>query len=713
MTDQDIIREFLVESAENLDQLDRDLVVLEKAPDDRRTLASVFRTIHTIKGTCGFFGFAKLEAVAHAGETLLSRLRDGLLRLTPEIATALLKMIDAVRAMLARIETDGAEGDGDYAALVARLTELQVNPGTAGVPPAHVHVAGDPPSVAAAVAGGTPAVPGKPPDASAADASIRVDVGVLDQLLNLVGELVLAKNHVAAFAADGPDPAARRAVQRLAHVTRDLQGQVLKTRMQPLATVWDRFPRVVRDLAAHLGKTVRLECDGGDTELDRGILEAIKDPLTHVVRNAVDHGIEKPDVRAARGKPAEGTVRLRAFQEGGQVVLEIRDDGGGISPARVKAKAVEKGLISTDRAARMTDHDATMLIFAPGFSTAEQVTTVSGRGVGMDVVKTNVERVGGSLDVQSTVGVGTTLRLRIPLTLAIVPALVVTGDGDRFAIPQVSLLEILRLDAAAGRGESLHGVPVFRHRDRLLPLVDLRTVLALNDTPPPADRNVVVLEAERRRFGLVVDSVLDAQEIVVKPLDEQLKALAVYGGATILGDGGVVLILDALGLAARAGVPVSSDEPTTEPVEEPADVQTLLVLGVGERRRVAVPMRHVVRLEEVPAAGVECAGGFPVMQHRGDIIPVVWVTDVLGEPPRPWPTGPVCVVIYRDGGRTVGLAADRVIDVVEAAVELHATAARPGVAGTAVLQGRVTELLDLPTALRLADPWAHLAAGAV
>ncbi len=741
-----IVREFLVESYENLDQLDRDLVVLEQEPQNRDRLASIFRTIHTIKGTCGFFDFGRLEAVAHAGENLLSKLRNGELVLNPEITTALLSMLDAVRAMLGCIEQTGKDGDSDYPDLVATLTRLQTEvppPPESPPPPAAPKNIGEvliqqgkakPEDVLDALrrqAEGDPLRVGeilveknvvkvqdvreamtvlkdaRPP---VADTNIRVDVGLLDRLMTLVGELVLARNQILQYTATQKDVTFLGTTQRLNLITTELQEGVMKTRMQPIGNVWNKFPRVVRDLAVTCGKQVRLEMEGQETDLDKTIIEAIKDPLTHIVRNSVDHGIESPAVRTATGKPAEGCLRLRAFHEGGQVNIEIADDGAGIDPERVKRKALERGLITPDRAARMTDREAHQLIFLPGFSTAEKITNVSGRGVGMDVVKTNIEKIGGTIDLQSQPGHGTKLKIKIPLTLAIIPALVVTCGGDRYAIPQVSLLELVRLDGEqARRGiEKVHGAPVYRLRGRLLPLVFLDRELRVS---PPADTdvlNIVVLQADDRQFGLVVDGICDTEEIVVKPLDQQLKNIPVFAGATIMGDGKVALILDVLGLAQSAGV-VSEvrdrvlGDVTARPHETADDSQALLLLGLGSSHRLAVPLSLVARLEEIPTGEVERADGQEVVQYRGQIMPLIRLADQLGGGADA-AADLLQVVVFTQNGRSVGLVVDRILDIVETSVRTLHPPRRAGVQGSAVIQDRVTDLLDVPGVIRAIDP---------
>ncbi|MFZ0199737.1 MAG: chemotaxis protein CheA [Candidatus Sulfotelmatobacter sp.] len=669
MSESGIVQDFLVESYENLDRLDRELVGLEKNPKDKDALAGVFRTIHTIKGTCGFLGFNKLEKVAHVGENLLTRLRDGQLTLNPERTTALLGMVDAVRQMLKEIESTGQDGEVDYAELRERLTCLQsAVAGDAGSAPAaealsapaHAESqAGEknaekldkastsPREPPAFMAGATPPAPAQSPAASrkkgdesarkptrgkiggvlvergavqpadialalqeqekgdrrrlgeilialglakaedvaaaqqildakqrdaAAPETIRVGVNLLDKLMTLVGELVLARNQLLQIASTVEDTRLQAVSQRMNLIATELQEEVMKTRMQPIGNIWAQFPRTVRDVALGCGKEVEIEMEGKETELDKTIIEAIKDPLTHLVRNSVDHGIELLEARLQVGKPRAGRLVLRAFHEGGQVNIEISDDGAGLSGDRIRKKSVERGVVTAEQAARLSEREVLNLIFLPGFSTAEKVTNVSGRGVGMDVVKTNVEKIGGLVDQQSTPRRGTTVRVKIPLTLAIIPALVVTCAGDRYAIPQVNLLELVRLetDHASTAIEMVHGVPVYRLRGRLLPLVYLSRELKLGDVAGHSGSrddavNIVVLQADDRQFGLVVDEINDSEEIVVKPLRKQLKTVKTFAGSSIMGDGKVALILDVLGLAQRASVVNETRErPVTE-----------------------------------------------------------------------------------------------------------------------------------------------------
>ncbi|HYK49642.1 MAG TPA: chemotaxis protein CheA [Terriglobales bacterium] len=752
MSDSDIIKDFVVESHENLDRLDRDLVGLEKNPKDTEALAGVFRTIHTIKGTCGFLGFNKLEIVAHAGENLLSRLREGQLTLNPEITTALLGMVDVVRQMLDSIENTGTEGERDDASIIATLTRLLQGPETAAnwsVPPPSIgeilmdragvsqetirravekQKKGDPRQLGEILVEEKVVRPADVAEAlrfqqlsrtpgGVVDRTIRVDVGLLDKVMNLVGELVLARNQILQFGAPLKDSGFLAASQRLNVITTELQEGVMKTRMQPIGTIWGHFPRTVRDVALACGKQVTIEMEGRDTELDKTIIEAIKDPMTHLVRNSVDHGIETPQKRMSSGKGPMGRLALRAFHEGGQVHIEISDDGAGLDLERIRQKAISKSLISAEQAGQLSEREITNLIFLPGFSTAELVTNVSGRGVGMDVVRTNIERIGGTVEVQSKLGAGTSVHMRIPLTLAIIPALIVTCGGDRYAIPQVSLLELVRLegDQVRTRIELVHGAPVHRLRGRLLPLVYLHRALHPEDEERVATNdviNIVVLQADHQQFGLVVDEIKDTEEIVVKPLSKQLKGVIAFAGATIMGDGKVALILDALGLAQSAHV-ISEKSPHAVKEKESADKeksgsnrQKLLLFQVGKNGRMAIPLSLVARLEVFAPSSVEISGQRQVVQYHGQIMPLVWVssatettTSVIGTN-----DAPLQVVVYAESGRSVGLVVERILDIVEDDLVIEQVTERIGILGSAVVQQRVTDLLDVQQVVRAAHP---------
>lgn len=745
---QEIINDFVVESYESLDQLDRDLVALEQNPSSHDLLGSIFRTIHTIKGTCGFLGFGKLEKVTHVGENLLSKLREGEIQIRPDITTGLLSLVDAVRHMLESIESSGSEGGEDFGELVAQLSglnETERAPITesiaanrsptsdANVPQERdsspdFSVGNDTAALEEQQLGTTEADRvssrgnsiGDTRSNALSDSTIRVDVALLDKLMTRVGELVLARNQILQFTSNIEDSGLQSTSQRLNLITTELQEGVMKTRMQPIGNVWSKFPRTVRDLAAICGKQVRIEMEGKETELDKTIIEAIKDPLTHLVRNTVDHGIEKAEDRVANGKPAEGCLLLRAYHEGGQVNIEIIDDGAGINLDRIKQKAIQRGIATAEQCARMAERDVAQLIFLPGFSTAEKISNVSGRGVGMDVVKTNIEKIGGTVDLQSKTGVGTTIKIKIPLTLAIIPALIVTADNDRYAIPQVNLLELVRLEGEQTRSaiEWIHGAPVYRLRGRLLPLVYLRRELKLaepvrEDASEPEATNIVVLRADERQFGLVVDRVIDTEEIVVKPLSKQMKCVPVYSGTTIMGDGKVALILDVLGLAHSAHVISQSHDrnrPDTNSASQDhkAKSQTLLVLGIGQSQRFALPISMVARLEKIDPSLIEQADHQEVVQYRGEILPLIRLANVLGiVASEPASEEQLQVIVYREKRRSVGLIVDRIIDVVDTALDTCRPSRHVGLTGTAVIQEHVTGLLDLPAIIREVDPHFH------
>jgi len=763
MSSNEILREFLLETHENLALLDADLLTLEQHPTEKHTLAQVFRTLHSVKGTAGFMGLVKLQAVAHASESLLSRLRGGELQFSPSIATALLQVVDAIGEILAQIEASGDEGDGDYAPLTAELERLRDTGDhgtTSSLPPisefptassvAQTPVPAEPDSttnfssplppiaVAAPVVPPAPRPPASSPVApvaappstveltpeavvethspSLADTSIRVDVNLLDNLMTLMGELVLARNQILQYSLLHEDGDFLSTVQKLNLLTTQLQASVMKTRMQPIGNVLGKFPRIVRDLALACGKQVHFEMEGQETELDKTLLEAIRDPLTHLVRNAVDHGIEPPDVRLARGKSAAGRLRVLASHEGGKVIVEISDDGGGIDVARVRDKAVQANLVTPEAASRMSRQELLQLIFLPGFSTAEQVTQFSGRGVGMDVVRTRIEKIGGTIDLESHAGQGTILRAKIPLTLAIIPALIIVSDGDRYAIPQVSLLELvwLQSDPAKPAIEWLHGVPVYRLRGTLLPLVFLNELLQLEaSTSAEQDVIIVVLQADERPFGLVVDGIRDTEEIVVKPLQKQLKGIPVFAGAAIMGDGRVALVLEVLNLAQRANVFSGTKsralpQQQRSPHASTAESESLLLFALDAGGQMAIPLSQVARLEEFPRTQLENLGRRQVVQYRGELLPLIDVSRAIDrlqiDPPQRGDRSKrmgatVPVIVYTHATDPVGLMVGKLLNIVPEPSSARSQTNRPGVLFTAVVQEKVTEIIDVPALL--------------
>ena len=642
----DLTKEFIAESQEGLDRMERCLTELETRPDDAGLLGEIFRSVHTIKGTTGFLGFDRLEKLAHAGEHLLGSLRDGRLRVNSELISGLLRLMDGLRAILVLIEETGSEGtragdeDGELIAELAilngqepaELPEMEA-PQIALVET--VKVEGAVP-VAASVAspGLQPTVVG---EKASADKTLRIDVDVLNRMMNLVGELVLTRNQMLQSgmeAANFPELA-----RRLDSVTADLRETVMQARMQPVGNLFGKFPRMVRDLARTCGRDVRVEFSGQETGLDKSLLEAIKDPLTHAVRNAVDHGIESPADRVLAGKSAEGCLRLKAFHQSGSVVIEVEDDGAGIPIERVLQKAVERNLVTAEDAAGMTEREALQLIFLPGFSTAAAVTTVSGRGVGMDVVRANVEKVGGSVEVESRRGVGTTLRLRVPLTLAIVPSLVVKSGGQSFALPQSALVELVDIPQREF-GQVVQRIgssELYRLRERLLPMVWLDRLLGLDADCPEQSKGhyLAVLEAEGCRYGLVVDDLMSPEEIVVKPLSPVLREIGLFSGATVLGNGTLALILDIGATAARAGVKPIEEEiagiGAGDAAGQEVEGTQFLIFEDRARERTALPLDVVERIESVPLAQIEYAGGRPLLQYRGELLPLKDEGNVLAD----------------------------------------------------------------------------------
>jgi two-component system chemotaxis sensor kinase CheA len=536
----ELLGDFLTETTESLDLVDAELVRFEQEPNNGQILGNIFRLVHTIKGTCGFLGLSRLEALTHAAESLMGKFRDGM-PVTADAVTLILSTLDRIKVILGGLEALQHEPDGNDADLIEQLSRMarteKATPPSPAPPPA-VHDKPAPERAEAEPAKQAPAETGDKPTGEAAEKlashSIRVSVDTLDYLMTTVSELVLTRNQLLELVRRHEDSDFKVPLQRLSNVTAELQEGVMKTRMQPIGNAWQKLPRVVRDLSADLGKEIELEMHGADTELDRQVLELVRDPLTHLVRNCADHGIESPAQRIAAGKRRAGTIRLSACHQGGHIIIEIADDGRGLDTARIKAKAVETGLASEAELAAKSDSEICNFIFAPGFSTAAQVTSVSGRGVGMDVVRSNIEQIGGTVDLKSAAGAGTTFTIKIPLTLAIVSALIVEAGGERFAIPQLSVLELVRAGGGNGehRIERIKDTPVLRLRNSLLPLLHLKEVLQLG-TPDGDSGFVVVTQVGNQIFGAVVDGVFHTEEIVIKPMSSKLRHIPMFSGTTI------------------------------------------------------------------------------------------------------------------------------------------------------------------------------------
>ncbi|MDA0306243.1 MAG: chemotaxis protein CheW [Proteobacteria bacterium] len=932
----DLLSEFLTETGEALAVLDLELIKFEQDPTDSEILGNIFRLVHTIKGTCGFLGLPRLESVAHAGENVLGKFRDGVVDVTPAAVTLILKCLDTIRDLLGKLEETGEEPEGEDGALISELNAMadgeaapppvapledvasapaaetppaseqatlsdeeitlvqetfkKVEPNAAGIAemfyarlfetrpdlkdlfkgdmqeqgehlmamiktaveglndleaivPAledlgrrHVDYGvkdedydsvgeallwtlekgfGDEftaevksawtkvytllASVMTAAAGGAedtppsnefgapvaqdlldevlaaeaegikgasqaqmdaemaaereaekpksappaapePSVPAKaeekapaktPKEAPVVQASIRVNVDVLEDLMTQVSELVLTRNQLMQLVRGrDKDDELTGPLQRLSHITSDLQEGVMKTRMQPIGNAWAKLPRIVRDLAIEQGKQIELEMLGADTELDRQVLELIKDPLTHMVRNSADHGLEMPDGRIETGKSEKGTIVLKAYHEGGHIIIQISDDGRGLNMERIRAKCLENGLLTEAELADMPDLQIQQYIFAAGFSTAEKITSISGRGVGMDVVRTNIEKIGGTVELKSVAGKGSTFTIKIPLTLAIVSALIVECAKERFAIPQISVLELVRASEKSDNAvEMINQTPVLRLRNRLLPLVSLKNLLELNDpsellieeTPQEAEVRakiesiaaaaadsgrpvkesskddemfIVVTQVGATTFGIIVDQVFDTEEIVVKPVAPVLRDISFYSGNTILGDGSVIMILDPNGIAQAGGQmsaeEMDADEEAPQVLGQEGEVTSLLIFRAGGDDLKAVPLALIARLEEIDMAVAERSHNQVMVQYRGHLMPLIPC-----DPGHEFKTkGRQPVLVFTDDDHSLGLVVDEIVDIVEERLKIELASDLPGLIGSAVIDGKATDLVD-------------------
>jgi Chemotaxis protein histidine kinase and related kinases len=746
----DLLREFLTETAEHLDTVDVELVRFEQDPNNKAILSNIFRLVHTIKGTCGFLGLPRLEALAHAAETLMGKFRDGMPVTTPAVSL-ILSTLDRIKDILAELEKHAAEPEGSDQDLIEALEAMAVEAPASSAPvkenASTVGTLAYQVLERALLPGEVPldelerafreapgpelpkaknATPAKVNESAAAAASsedsgesvaakvqtIRVNVDTLEHLMTMVSELVLTRNQLLEISRRVDDGSYKVPLQRLSHVTAELQEGVMRTRMQPIGNAWQKLPRVVRDLSAELSKKIELVMQGADTELDRQVLEVIKDPLTHMVRNSADHGIESPLERKAAGKSERGTIRLNAYHEGGTITIEIADDGKGLNFGAIRRKAVERGIASEAEVERMNDAQVAKFIFHPGFSTAAAVTSVSGRGVGMDVVKTNIELIGGTVDIRSEPGHGTTFTIKIPLTLAIVAALIVSSKDQRYAIPQVAVLELVRVTPGSEHTiERINGTPVLRLRDRLLPIVPLSKVLNVSDEGEVNEGFVVVTQVGRQRFGILVDGVFHTEEIVVKPMSSKLRHIQLFSGNTILGDGAVVLIVDPNGLARMVGSGTEDGQLQGDMALEQSSVAseettTLLVFRGGGESLKAVPLSLVTRLEEIDASTIEWLGGRPLVQYRGRLMPLI-PSDSDLEIRR---EGMQALVVFSDDDFAMGLAVDEIVDIVEDKLDIELVADRSDLVGSAVIRGRATEVVNVAHYLPLvAEAWMRSA----
>jgi two-component system, chemotaxis family, sensor kinase CheA len=792
--DDEIMQEFVTEALEHLGDVQNQLLTIEKqgADSDRELVDTVFRAMHTIKGAAGMLGLETINRLSHHLEDVLNRIRSGDLIPTSEVVDALLQGADVLQGLVSEIEESA---EVDITEPLRRLTEILESEAPAGDAPKSAasadpeceppledapeatasegpgddaasqgesetpgdaspepeeKMAADPP-VTPVKSGGTPSPRPEGSDAPA-ETSLRVNVMLIEQLMRLAGELVLSRNQLLQAVSSMDTQALQKTSQHVDLITSELQGVIMCTRLQPIGKVFGKFPRVVRDLSKGLGKKVNLDLQGSEVELDKTIIEAIGDPLTHLIRNSLDHGVEVPEERLAKGKPEVGCVRLNAYHEAGQVCIQIMDDGAGIDPERLKQKAIEKGMFTQERIDEMSVREILNLIFHPGFSTAQRVTDVSGRGVGMDVVKTNLTRIGGVIDLQSEVDRGTTVTVKLPLTLAIIPSLIVRAGKDRFAIPQVNVSELVRIRAedVSTRIERVHGSEVLRLRGSLLPLVRLRRLLwddphyydpvaqeskpdrrrrdadRRNGVPVPkeiadqrtgeTDRrhsvvsalNVIVVTAGSLQFGLIVDSLSDSEEIVVKPLGSHLKSCACFAGSTIMGDGQVALILDVAGVARKADLMTAGEnlEKAEDEARDDSEREkiTILLFNNAESETFAVPLGLVSRIERIGENEAEVVNDRRVLQYRGKSVPLLSLEKHISAEPRA-EGGHYFVIVFEIRGRELGLISSKILDVRDVVAQFDAATFRErGVSGSLILDGVTVRLIEIFELSELAEP---------
>ncbi|HLH97324.1 MAG TPA: hybrid sensor histidine kinase/response regulator [Xanthobacteraceae bacterium] len=731
----ELLRDFLTETNESIDVVDVELVRFEHDPNNAKILDNIFRLVHTVKGTCGFLGLPRLEALTHAAESLMGNFRDGA-AVTGEAVSLILATIDRIKTLLDSLERNQAEEPGDDQDLIRELNRLayvhgaakrtrEPHPGEGAELAARSPVRRPPAEPPSAPAVAAPAGEVPPPAAPAPEAppreeervndkiaakSIRVHVDTLEHLMTMVSELVLTRNQLLEIVRRHEDSEFKAPLQRLSNVTAELQEGVMKTRMQPIGAAWQKLPRMVRDLATELGKPIELELHGAETELDRQVLELIKDPLIHMVRNSADHGLEAPAARRARGKPEKGTIRLSARHEGGHIVIEIGDDGAGLNTERIKQTAIARGLASPAQIEKMSEAQIQRFIFSAGFSTAQTVSNISGRGIGLDVVRSNIDAIGGLIDVKSAFGHGTTFSIKIPLTLAIISALIVESAGDRFAIPQLAVIELVRVRSnSEHRIEHIKDAAVLRLRNKLLPLVHLKVLLQLDTNTECQAENgfIVVTQVGSQTFGIVVDAVFHTEEIVVKPMSSKLRHIPLFAGNTILGDGSVIMIIEPNGIAQSIGnVAVERDTAAadlgTARHDSDSGVESMLVFRAGSPQPRAVLLSLVTRLEEIDVQKIECANGRALVQYRGQLMPLIPVNDEV----RPKPAGKQPLLVFSDEGRSMALLVDEIVDIVEQKLDIELLSQRPGVLGSALIRGQATEVIDIGHYLPLAfDDW--------
>ncbi|WP_046347170.1 chemotaxis protein CheA [Sphingomonas changbaiensis] len=669
----DLLAEFLAETRETLDALSGEIIAWEADPSDRGRLDAIFRFVHTVKGSCGFLELPRFETLSHAAEDVLAELRSGTRTADAGLVSAVLAIIDRIGELTEALESGAELPDGDDRLLIAALSAD---------------------STVCPITGAAPVVMQSANKAPAR--SIRVPLDLLDRMMSGVSDMVLARNELARRLREvGAETEVGGAFERLSSCLADMRDSITRTRMQRIEKLFSALPRMVRDTSAELGKAVDLDIDGSDVELDREMIELMRDPLTHMVRNSIDHGIESADVRAKRGKPAAGRLSISARQSGNQIVIEIADDGNGVDEARLVAKAIAGGVITQEIANALPPAARAALIFAPGVSTAEEVSSISGRGVGMDVVKSNIERIGGSIELDNRPGLGLRTIIRVPLTLTIIASLTVSAGGQSFALPRAAIEEIVHVSSASIRVDTLGDATVATIRGRTLPLLHLEHVLGTGRVEQVTGRTIVVVSAGAGlSYALCVQAVHDHEELVIKPASPAVMAAGVYGGMSLPDSGVPMLMLDAAGIAARAGVEPEEANPiaalTHDAAAEtgPELTSTLLFHDLAGRRR-GIRLGVVERLEDVPADRVAETAGRLRVTVDGRVLPLLGCEEAA-------PQGSMIKLLrLSDGASELAYAIDDVIDIIQLPPAMHRATSEGPVAGVALVQGEQVELIDV------------------
>ncbi len=704
--------EFFAEVTEGLDRVSTALIKMEADMGEKNLIDALYRDIHSIKGAVQLFGLTEASILSHAMENSLEGVRLQQLEIDKAHVSTLLLCVDLMNQCVQNSDNEEMLKEVNFmVSLLVPFTQAVEAPAPAEIAPVAKLVKVQPEEKRMTTANHvtTQAQSQSSGENDKTDSTIRVQVSLLDRLMTLMGEMVLVRNQVLQYSNKTDDLEFLNLSQKLGVVTSELQEETMKTRMQPIGNILTKFQRVVRDLSGSLNKKINLNLIGVETELDKTLIEAVKDPLTHIVRNACDHGIETPFDRADSGKSETGTITIKAYHEGGQVIVDITDDGKGLSREKLLKKAIEKGIVDAAKAERMSDREVQALIFAPGFSTAEKVTNVSGRGVGMDVVKSNIEKIGGLVDISSTEGKGTKITLKIPLTLAIVPAMIIRSDKDRFAIPQVKLVELVRVDYA--QIEYVQGRPIFRLRGNILPLLDLKEVLGTKEENVNSEEaiNIVVLNSESHLFGMIVDEILDTADIVVKPLARFLKSVSIYSGATVLGDGNVAFIMDVLGIAQKHfGVGTHADTTVSDKYDNAnneLELREFVLVSLSSATKHAIPLSVVSRMEEIKTSTIELSGYQRVIRYRGGILKIVNLNEILGYANPASDKEITQVIVAKIDDQLFGLEVDQIIDVLSTRDFLDdSLSTHEAITGNLVTQTEIIVVVDVDKVFELSTP---------